>query len=125
VALDRWHPSLDRRAVGKVPDTQAPTFVDYARAAFRRLALPDLTPEQIAELGTMERDYAPRRTQVVAFWSLRCLLGPLVETLLLLDRWQYLRENGHKAHLVPAFDPRLSPRNIIIVTLVEAAGQKG
>lgn len=75
--------------------------------------------------------------KVVAFFSLSLLLAPLVETLILLDRLLYLREQGgcrgggegaavvpvptlplltgFQCALVPLFDPRFSPRNLVLV----------
>ncbi|KAK9093223.1 hypothetical protein Syun_028134 [Stephania yunnanensis] len=51
------------------------------------------------------------------FWSLRAALGPVVETLLLLDRLLFLQEHGNLAEAVmlPIFNPRLSPRNVAIL----------
>jgi len=44
--------------------------------------------------------------RVVIFYTLRLLLAPLVETILLLDRLIYLKELGKNSlHMVP---PRLS-----------------
>ncbi|POI28998.1 hypothetical protein CIB84_007252 [Bambusicola thoracicus] len=53
--------------------------------------------------------------KVVAFFSLVLLLAPLVETLILLDRLLYLRERGFHCALVPLFNPRFSPRNLVLV----------
>ncbi|KAK9085830.1 hypothetical protein Sjap_026241 [Stephania japonica] len=51
------------------------------------------------------------------FWSIRAALGPVVETLLLLDRLLFLQEHGNLAEAVmlPIFNPRLSPRNVVIL----------
>lgn len=51
------------------------------------------------------------------YWTLRACLGPLVETLLLLDRLLFLQEQGGslKAMMLPIFDPILSPRNVAII----------
>nr|XP_005497631.1 protein RRNAD1 [Zonotrichia albicollis] len=53
--------------------------------------------------------------KVVAFCTLGQLLAPLVETLILLDRLLYLREQGFHCALVPLFNPRFSPRNLVLV----------
>ncbi|NXL72340.1 RRNAD protein, partial [Leptocoma aspasia] len=53
--------------------------------------------------------------KVVAFCTLGQLLAPAVETLILLDRLLYLREQGFHCALVPLFNPRFSPRNLVLV----------
>jgi hypothetical protein len=50
---------------------------------------------------------------VVSFYSLRLSLAPLVETVMLLDRCVYLRENGFDATIAPIFEPTVSPRGAI------------
>ena len=37
------------------------------------------------------------------------------QELILLDRYLFLRERGHRAALLPIFDPLLSPRNYALV----------
>ncbi|XP_061353972.1 uncharacterized protein LOC133298658 isoform X2 [Gastrolobium bilobum] len=51
------------------------------------------------------------------YWSLRAALGPLLETLILLDRLLFLQERGSalEAYLLPIFDPNISPRNVAII----------
>ncbi|XP_041369668.1 protein RRNAD1-like [Gigantopelta aegis] len=52
---------------------------------------------------------------VVAFYVIRLSLAPLIETLILLDRMVYLYEKGISSTLVPIFEPRLSPRNYVLL----------
>lgn len=51
------------------------------------------------------------------YWSLRAALGPLLETLILLDRLLFLQEQGSsvEALMLPIFNPALSPRNVAII----------
>lgn len=51
------------------------------------------------------------------YWSLRAALGPVLETLVLLDRLLLLQEYGNdlEASLLPIFSPVLSPRNMAII----------
>lgn len=51
------------------------------------------------------------------YWSLRAALGPLLETLILLDRLLFLQEQGGalEAYLLPIFDPNISPRNVAVI----------
>uniref|UniRef100_A0A493TJE6 Uncharacterized protein n=1 Tax=Anas platyrhynchos platyrhynchos TaxID=8840 RepID=A0A493TJE6_ANAPP len=56
-----------------------------------------------------------RQQELLAFRCLTLLLAPLVESLILLDRLLYLREQGFQCALLPLFDPRFSPRNLVLV----------
>ncbi|KAK7243942.1 hypothetical protein RIF29_38756 [Crotalaria pallida] len=51
------------------------------------------------------------------YWSLRAALGPLLETLILLDRLLFLQEQDSalEVYLLPIFDPNISPRNVAII----------
>ncbi|NXY88947.1 RRNAD protein, partial [Alcedo cyanopectus] len=123
---------------GKKP--HALSFPQYARLGLPRIGLdPDTIPLDSEAVGAM----LEQQHKVVAFCSLALLLAPLVETLILLDRLLYLREQGgcwqHWGRgaqcclgwadplllsspppglycaLVPLFNPRFSPRNLVLV----------
>ena len=51
------------------------------------------------------------------FWTVRAVLAPLIEGLLLLDRLLYLHEDVRCASscLLPLFDPEISPRSFVVV----------
>jgi len=51
------------------------------------------------------------------YWSIRAALGPVLETLILLDRLMFLQEQGDsiKVVMLPIFDPTISPRNVAII----------
>jgi hypothetical protein len=55
----------------------------------------------------------------IAFLStIRSLLGPLVEALILLDRYHYVKESGcEHVSLVPLFDSDISPRNHALICI--------
>ncbi|KAM9214825.1 methyltransferase-like protein 25B [Leptosomus discolor] len=91
---------------------QALSFPQYARLGLPRVGLdPAAIPLDSEAVGAM----LEQQDKVVAFFSLTLLLAPLVETLILLDRLLYLREQGFQCALVPLFDPRFSPRNLALV----------
>ena len=48
-------------------------------------------------------------------FTLRVILGPVIESLILMDRYVYLREQGFQPYLFPVFDEHVSPRNIAII----------
>lgn len=56
----------------------------------------------------------------MVFGALRTMLAPLVETVVLLDRFLYLSENDLSPTLKPIFDPRLSPRNFLLYSMKNA-----
>ncbi|XP_074709408.1 methyltransferase-like protein 25B isoform X2 [Strix uralensis] len=105
-------PSKKRPGVQTVKKSHALTFPQYARLGLPRVGLdPATVPlDSEAVVAMLEQQH-----KVVAFFSLTLLLAPLVETLILLDRLLYLREQGFPCALVPLFDPRFSPRNLVLV----------
>lgn len=61
--------------------------------------------------------YLSRWQHIVIFGALRMMLAPLVETIVLLDRFLYLSENQLCPVLKPIFDARLSPRNFLLFSV--------
>ena len=52
---------------------------------------------------------------ICAYWALRACLGPVMETLVLLDRLLYAREHGYDTQCTMLFDPQVSPRAYALV----------
>nr|XP_032831751.1 protein RRNAD1 [Petromyzon marinus] len=88
-------------------------FSEYAALGLARLGLAPLG----AGDGERVRAALGQRGRTLAFFTLALALAPLVETLVLLDRALYLHEQGFESFLVPLFDPTLSPRNCVLVSL--------
>lgn len=63
------------------------------------------------------KHYLSQWQQIVIFGALRTMLAPLVETVVLLDRFLYLSENNLPPTLKPIFDARLSPRNFVLLSV--------
>ncbi|KAF7989873.1 hypothetical protein HCN44_008547 [Aphidius gifuensis] len=55
--------------------------------------------------------------KVVIFEGLRMMLAPLVETLVLFDRFLFLSEHNIAPQLKAIFDPRISSRNFVITAI--------
>ena len=74
------------------------TLYRYANLGLKKLGLRDCEiPETVMERA----EYLLERwKQVVAFYTLRLSLSPVVETLILLDRQLYLYEQGIILHCV-------------------------
>ncbi|XP_009462740.1 PREDICTED: protein RRNAD1 [Nipponia nippon] len=105
-------PGKKRPGVQTVKKAHALSFPQYARLGLPRVGLdPAAVPLDSEAVEAM----LEQQHKVVAFFSLTLLLAPLVETLILLDRLLYLRERGFHCALVPLFDPRFSPRNLVLV----------
>ncbi|XP_065713862.1 methyltransferase-like protein 25B [Patagioenas fasciata] len=105
-------PAQRRPRVQTMRKAHALSFPQYARLGLLHVGLdPGAVPLDSAAVGAM----LEQQHKVVAFLSLALLLAPLVETLILLDRLLYLREQGFHCALVPLFDPRFSPRNLVLV----------
>ncbi|XP_029040773.2 methyltransferase-like protein 25B isoform X3 [Osmia bicornis bicornis] len=60
--------------------------------------------------------YLNQWQQVIIFGSLRMMLAPLVETIVLYDRFLFLSEKNLTPTLKPVFDSRLSPRNLVLMS---------
>uniref|UniRef100_A0A8C0BXL7 Ribosomal RNA adenine dimethylase domain containing 1 n=1 Tax=Buteo japonicus TaxID=224669 RepID=A0A8C0BXL7_9AVES len=106
------NPSKKRPGVQTVKKAHALSFPQYARLGLPRVGL---DPAAISLDSEAVEAMLEQQHKVVAFFSLTLLLAPLVETLILLDRLLYLREQGFQCALVPLFDPRFSPRNLVLV----------
>lgn len=89
--LVKYWPHLRHTAVKSIKHSNNMTFTEYVTLAFIKLGLKvpleDLESEETrVNLSQWKR--------VVIFYTLRLLLAPLVETILLLDRLLYLQEHG-------------------------------
>ncbi|XP_035730281.1 protein RRNAD1-like isoform X2 [Vespa mandarinia] len=96
--------------------TRDMTFKQYCFLATRHLQS-ELQPKDIDLEGTEVEHYLSYWLQIVIFSSLRILLAPLVETLVLLDRFLYLSERNLNPIIRPVFNAKLSPRNLVLISV--------
>ncbi|XP_015581330.2 methyltransferase-like protein 25B isoform X1 [Ricinus communis] len=89
-------------------------FEKFSFAGLSRLGLKPLPDIDFHEIW---KEAEPFAELIGAYWSLRAAFGPILETLLLLDRLLFLQEQGSllEAMMVPIFNPVLSPRNVAII----------
>ncbi|XP_043198856.1 protein RRNAD1-like [Amphibalanus amphitrite] len=118
-ALVRHDPRLRHIGLRSVNKAHTLTFAEYVARAVSRLSgatgdTPGPVSPSALDLSHSAADLAHWR-RVVAFYSLRLMLAPVIETVILLDRQMYLWEHGHPSILVPAFDPKMSPRNFVLI----------
>ncbi|XP_072939456.1 methyltransferase-like protein 25B [Epargyreus clarus] len=109
ILIDRSS-KLKHSPIRSIKHTDTMTFESYCQAALERLGL-QATPEECA----YGRAALSRWAHVVVVYTLRLAIAPLVETVILLDRILYVLENGLWCEIYPVFDPKLSPRNHIII----------
>ena len=111
--INEKRPDLRHTPLKTVKRPEELAFSDYVLKATAHLGL--WTSEELNQderIAKMEIQW----WRVVAFYTLRLLFGPLLETVLLLDRGLYLLEQGLDSLLVPIFNPRLSPRNFVLLS---------
>ncbi|KAG6405192.1 hypothetical protein SASPL_132778 [Salvia splendens] len=90
-------------------------FVKFCESGLDQLELND---SQDIEYSRVWKETEEFSELVGPYWTLRAALGPILETLLLLDRLLYLQEQSNvlsEAVMVPLFDPILSPRNVALI----------
>ena len=70
-----------------------------------------------ADIDRYERDYEPRRKELKVIWTLMAFSATVVESLIVTDRWVYLKEQGdvESAWVDTVFDYKQSPRNLVVV----------
>ncbi|XP_054974534.1 probable methyltransferase-like protein 25 isoform X2 [Sorex araneus] len=105
------------RHVGKIY-SKSSSFPDYVRKSLKKLGLDESKlPEKI--IMNYYEKYKPRMNELEAFNMLKVVLAPCIETLILLDRLCYLKEQEDIAWsaLVKLFDPVKSPRCYAVVAL--------
>jgi hypothetical protein len=103
------------------------SFTAYVRGAIVKLTTdPDrgmeigrkmasITDEEIEEYALR---YSPRKKELSVMWSLMAFSAGAVESLIVVDRWQYLREHADVVRdcwVEAVFDYRQSPRNLVVV----------
>ncbi|XP_065861711.1 uncharacterized protein [Euphorbia lathyris] len=89
-------------------------FEKFSQSGLSRL---DLKPSEDINLHETWKEAEPFADLIGPFWSIRAAFGPLLETLILLDRLLFLQEQGCSIEttMLPIFDPVLSPRNVAII----------
>ncbi|KXJ92698.1 methyltransferase domain-domain-containing protein [Microdochium bolleyi] len=75
----------------------------------------DITDEEIARY---EAEYAPRKRELSAVWSLMAFSAVVVESLIVTDRYLFLKQHDDLVQdcwIEPVFDYQQSPRNLVVV----------
>lgn len=78
------------RHVGKIY-SKSSSFLDYVRKSLKKLGLDESKLPEKLIMDYYEK-YQPRMNELEAFNMLKVVLAPCIETLILLDRLCYLKE---------------------------------
>ncbi|RKP39289.1 methyltransferase domain-containing protein [Dimargaris cristalligena] len=103
--------------VGRLSKTAFANFSTYAQRALPHHGPAQLSnsPLKVGDLAYYDTKLRPQAARMAIVWTLKALLSPCIESLIILDRCLYLVEQGCQVDLVPLVDPNVSPRNIVIM----------
>ena len=118
--------------VGSLRKAAFVSFHTYARAALRKLSQDPTYGSLVAEktadlsdktLAAYEADYASHKKNLSIIWSLMAFSAGVVESIIAVDRWLYLREQDcvEACWVEPVFDYSQSPRNLVVVGIKKPA----
>lgn len=103
------------RGIKKLSVTEYSDPILYTTAALKRLGSTKSIPDGTI-LATFDWHQSSIK-EIQAIWTCRTLLGDVVESLILIDRYLFLKENGMHAEICSIVDPSISPRNMAIICL--------
>lgn len=112
--IARHEPSMRHKPLRRVRIDEKTTFKDYCLKALNGLDI--RIPEHELDSAFVSKCLEEQK-KVLIFYSLRLLIAPLVESLILCDFLNYLRERGIRTALIPVFDPIVSPRNSVLIAI--------
>lgn len=112
--------------VGSLKKACFASFRAYVRGALEKLGadsvdgppirakMKDLTDEEIAGY---EADWGYAKKNLAVIWSLMAFSAGVVESLIAVDRWLFLKEQDciERCWVEPVFEYKLSPRNLVVV----------
>lgn len=125
-----FNTSTNPLIIGSVRKACYRSFLAYVRGAVAKLTsnrdyakyspvvqekMGDITDDEIARY---EEEYTGRKREVSAVWSLMAFSATVVESLMVTDRWLFLREHDDvikDCWVEAVFDYAQSPRNLVVV----------
>lgn len=101
--------------VGRI-GAKCKTFSDYVMKVSKKLNLDfKLTNERLEEKII---NYEEHWEKLQCYHALKMCFAPILELIIVLDRYLYLLENGHdKTYLIKLFDPVISPRCYALISI--------
>ncbi|KAJ6028776.1 hypothetical protein N7540_004352 [Penicillium herquei] len=114
--------------IGSVSKAAYKSFNSYLRAATVKMTRDPIygarVQEHIAtmtdeEINQYETRYFHAKKHISVMWSLMGFSAQLVEAIIVVDRWQFLREQDSvkECWVEPVFDYSASPRNLAVIGL--------
>lgn len=96
--------------------TKLTTDNDYSKySSIVKAKMGDMTD---AEIAAYEDEFNPRKREISIIWSLMAFSACVAESLIVTDRWLFLREHPDivsEAWVETVFDYKESPRNLVVV----------
>ncbi|KAJ5164254.1 uncharacterized protein N7500_006084 [Penicillium coprophilum] len=125
---DRIFPEARSIILGALPKAAFKSFTAYVRAATTKMSRDSIYGPQVQEkIATLtdeeiqcyETQYLHARKNMSVVWSLMAFSAQLVEAIIVVDRWQFLREQDlvKECWVEPVFDYSESPRNLAVIGL--------
>lgn len=101
-------------------------FLAYVRGAVRKLAEADVRGAQIAQrmdgltdedISAYEDKHKAKKKELSILWSLMAFSASVVESVIVVDRWLFLKEQQEvkDCWVETVFDYSQSPRNLVVV----------
>lgn len=123
-----WTGAGEPILIGSLRKSCYGSFIAYVRGALAKLAddttrgqqfascINDLTDDDILEY---EATYRGKKKELSIAWSLMAFSAQVVESIIVVDRWLYLREQTQvkDCWVEAVFDYKHSPRNLVIVAI--------
>ncbi|MCJ1466078.1 hypothetical protein MMC07_004697 [Pseudocyphellaria aurata] len=102
------------------------SFIAYVRGALAKLVDESVRGQQFAsciddltddDILRYEAKYANKKKELSIAWSLMAFSAEVVESIIVLDRWLFLREQAQvkDCWVEAVFDYKQSPRNLVVV----------
>ena len=114
--------------IGSLRKSCYTSFVAYVRGAFDRLLETSERGEELksrmdglddAAIAAYEQRFMHKKHELCIVWSLMAFSAGVVECAIVVDRWQFLREQKEvkDAWVQTVFEYEQSPRNLVVVGL--------
>ena len=121
-----WTGAGPALCIGSLRKACYTSFTAYVRGALSKLSddphygiqisktIDDITNE---EIETYEKRYQAKKKELSIVWSLMAFSASVVESVMVVDRWLYLREQEKvkDCWVETVFDYKQSPRNLVVV----------
>jgi len=108
--------STDPIIIGSLRKSSYNSFFEYFTAAVQKMGWLEKCPLTEEEAVQYEQRFEGRRKELEVVWSLMAFSAGVVESVIVVDRWLFLKEMGcRNAWVEAAFEHKESPRNFVVV----------